>query len=81
MVFAAVPKTEVNPILGKGGVAPPKRGLGANPPILGNFCGYIAYGCPVFSGTDSPHPKPPVPTCGPPSLLGGNKGRFSPSFI
>ena len=28
----------------------------------------------AFSDFDSPHPKPPVPTCGPPSLLGGNKG-------
>ena len=23
-----------------------------------------------FSDFDSPHPKPPVPTCGPPRLLG-----------
>ena len=24
----------------------------------------------------SPHPKPPIPTCGPPRLLGGFKGLF-----
>ena len=36
--------------------------------------------CSVFSDFDSYRPKPPVPTCGPPSLLGGNKG-FPYHFI
>ena len=34
----------------------------------------------VFSDFDSPHPKPLVPTLGPPSLLGGNKG-FPHNYI
>ena len=33
-----------------------------------------------FSDFDSPHPKPPVPNCGPPRLLGGWKG-FAVDFI
>ena len=69
---------------------------GVKPPGLGNFYGYIEYSmfptqkgafpkgpcrlCSVFSDFDSYRPKPPVPTCGPPSLLGGNKG-FPYHFI
>ena len=34
----------------------------------------------VFGDFDSPQPKPPVPTCGPPSMLGGNTG-FPHHFI
>ena len=46
-----------------------KWGLWAKPPSLGCFCAYIG-GC----QGNSPHPKLPVPTCGPSRLLGNFKG-------
>ena len=78
-----------------GAKPPPRRGLVAKPPSLGNFCSYIAYvphpkpSIPqrvpsrlfsVLSDFDSPHLKPPVPTCGPLSLSDGNNG-FPHLFI
>ena len=75
---------------------PKRGAGGVKPPSLDNFCVYIAYvpppptkkthsqrvplDCRVFSDFDSPRPKPPVPTCGPPSLLVGNKS-FPYHFI
>ena len=39
--------------------------------LVGNHCSRL---CSDFSDFDSPHPKPPVPTCGPHRLLGDFKG-------
>ena len=52
-----------------------KGGLGAKSPSLGCFCAYVG-GRRGISGSSFyfPHPKSPVPTCGPPRLLGGFKG-------
>ena len=53
------------------GEAPTSRGGGWKQSLLslGCFCAYIG-----GRRGSSPHPKPPVPTCGPPRLLGGFKG-------
>ena len=51
-----------------------KGGAGGKAPQFSLFLCLYRWSSRHFSPFYSPHPKPPVPTCGPARLLGGFKG-------
>ena len=57
-----------------GAKPPPKRGAGGKTLQFRLLLCLYRWSSMYFIPFYSPHPKSPVPTCGPPRLLGGFKG-------